>query len=301
MTLLPGDSVELRKARGAFFTPAAIAEYMSAFAINGNPEAKVLDPTCGEAVFLLAAGQQLKALGRTAGDLDEQLYGVDLHGASLNEAMRLLEAADLDGHLVESDFFDVPSPDMAVHPSPYVDAVVGNPPFVRYQEHVGAARRHQSAAALRQGVRLSGLASSWAASLVHASSFLKPEGRLAFVLPAELLTVGYAEPVRTWLRRRFAEVHLVMFEDLQFDDALEKVVLVLASGSGGCDSFNLDHVESIAALREPRERASGGSRHRMRASGPDLFLPSRRRSSSWTSNAITSSRCPSTGRQFSAQ
>ena len=42
-----------------------------------------------------------------------------------------------------------------------------------------------SAAALRQGVRLSGLSSSWASGLVHASGFLKPEGRLAMVLPAE--------------------------------------------------------------------------------------------------------------------
>jgi hypothetical protein len=62
------------------------------------------------------------------------------------------------------------------------------------------------------------------------------------VLPAELLTVNYAEPVRRWLRRRFAAVNLVMFERLQFADALEKVVLVVAWGFGGCDSFSVYHV-----------------------------------------------------------
>jgi hypothetical protein len=97
-------------------------------------------------------------------------------------------------------------------------------------------------AALRQGVRLSGLASSWAALLVHAGAFLGPEGRLAMVLPAELLTVGYAEPVRQWLRRRFAAVKLVFFERHQFADALENVVLLLAQGSGGCDAFSLYYV-----------------------------------------------------------
>jgi hypothetical protein len=90
------------------------------------------------------------------------------------------------------------------------DAVIGNPPFVCYQEHRGHVRRRSVAAALEQGVRLSGLASSWAATLVHASAFLRPSGRLAMVLPAELLTVGYAEPIRRWLRKRFAVVNLVI-------------------------------------------------------------------------------------------
>src|SRR5206468_8259796 len=107
---------------------------------------------------------------------------------------------------------------------PAFDAVIGNPPFVRYQHHVGTMRRASLQAALRQGVRLSGLASSWAALLVHAGAFLKPNGRLAMVMPAELLTVGYAEPVRRWLRRRFANVNLVLFERLQFAEALENVV-----------------------------------------------------------------------------
>lgn len=75
-----------------------------------------------------------------------------------------------------------------------MDAVIGNPPFVRYQEQAGDARKRSARAALAQGVRLSGLASSWVVLLVHACGFLKPDGRLTMVLPAELLTVHYAEP-----------------------------------------------------------------------------------------------------------
>ncbi|MDQ3485137.1 MAG: SAM-dependent methyltransferase, partial [Actinomycetota bacterium] len=72
----------------------------------------------------------------------------------------------------------------------------------------------------------------------------------AMVLPAELLTVGYAEPVRAWLRRRFERVNLVMFERLQFEDATEKVVLLLAEGSGGCESFSLYHVDTAEDLAD---------------------------------------------------
>jgi adenine-specific DNA-methyltransferase len=272
------DSTELRKARGAFFTPLPIAEHLTAWAIRDDPYATVLDPTCGEAVFLLAAGRQLKALGRQASDLDEQLFGVDLHAASLDAAIGLLEAEDLDAHLVESDFFAVPTPGMLGATLPQVDAVVGNPPFVRYQEHTGDSRRMSAGAALAQGVRLSGLASSWAATLVHSAGFLKPDGRLAMVLPAELLTVGYAEPIRAWLQRRFERVHLVLFERLQFEDALEKVVLLLAEGSGGCDSFSLYNVDTAEDLADLRPYMHWTVTPPDVGKWTDLLVPSRHRS-----------------------
>lgn len=237
-----------RRERGAFFTPPAIADYLAAWAVADNPQARVLDPTCGEAVFLLAAGNQLKRLGRSTADLDSQLFGVDLHQDSVEEASRLLDEKGLDARLLAQDFFSVPTPDELGCPLPLMDAVIGNPPFVRYQLHTGESRARSLRAAMAQGVRLSGLASSWAALVVHACAFLKPEGRLAMVFPAELLTVHYAEPIRRWLRKRFGAVHLVLFERLQFEDALEKVVLVVARGSGGCDAFSLYQVEDADDL-----------------------------------------------------
>ena len=72
------------------------------------------------------------------------------------------------------------------------------------------------------------------------------------VLPSELLTVKYAEPIRVWLRHRFASVSLVFFEKLQFEDTQENVVLLLAHGSGGCDAFSLygiSDADDLAGLR----------------------------------------------------
>ncbi|HUZ88303.1 MAG TPA: N-6 DNA methylase [Candidatus Acidoferrales bacterium] len=236
------DSPAARKARGAYFTPPALANFLARWAIHGNRTARVLDPTCGEGVFLLAAARELRQLGTVEERLGDQVFGVDLHGESLEETARLLEEEGLDANVVASDFFELAPPSELFSSFGPFDAVIGNPPFVRYQQHIGQARRLSAQAALRQGVRLSGLASSWAALPVHAGAFLVPEGRMAMVLPAELLTVGYAEPVRQWMRRRFASVKLVFFERRQFADALENVVLVLAQGSGGCDAFSLYYV-----------------------------------------------------------
>lgn len=236
-----------RKARGAFFTPPSIAEFLADWAVGDNPGAKLLDPTCGEAVFLLGAARKLRAVG-AIGDLREQLFGIDLHGESLSQSRSLLSSEGFDASLIEGDFFGVPSPEQLGCPVPLMDGVIGNPPFIRYQIHKGQARRQSAQAALRQGVHLSGLASSWASVLVHACAFLRDEGRLAMVLPAELLTVHYAEPIRRWLRRRFAAVNLILFDQLQFEDALENVVLIVAKGSGGCDAFSLYHVNDADDL-----------------------------------------------------
>ncbi len=243
------DSAALRKARGAFFTPPPIAEFLSRWAIR-SADSRVLDPTCGEAVFLLAAAERLEALGATPDAITAQLTGVDLHAPSLDASGALLREAGAGANLVRSDFFELATPAHLGDRVGWQDAIIGNPPFVRYQEHRGPVRKRSAAAALEQGVRLSGLASSWAATLVHASAFLRPSGRLAMVLPAELLTVGYAEPIRRWLRKRFAAVNLVMFERLQFHGADEKVVLLVAHGEGPCDSFCLFNVDGADDLAD---------------------------------------------------
>jgi adenine-specific DNA-methyltransferase len=239
----------LRRERGAFFTPRPIAEFLSRWAVR-SPSARVLDPTCGEAVFLLEAAERLKELGNVEDDLSKQLTGVDLHRPSLEESARLLGHAGVRAELIASDFFDLPTPAQIDDRVGWHDAVIGNPPFVRYQQHAGRVRKRSVVAAFAQGVRLSGLASSWAATLVHASAFLAPTGRMAMVLPAELLTVGYAEPIRRWLQQRFHVVNLVMFERLQFRGADEQVVLLVAHGTGPCDSFCLIRVDDAEDLAE---------------------------------------------------
>ncbi len=245
-SLQPADSLSSRKDRGAFFTPPEIAHFLAEWAIQSKDDL-VMDPTCGEAVFLLAAGRRLRDLGADAGASEAKLTGVDIHRASLDVSATALESDGSKARLVASDFFDLRA---GSGPSqvPLQDAVVGNPPFIRYQEFSGETRRKALAASLREGVRLSGLTSSWAPTLVHAASFLKPSGRLAMVCPSELLTVGYAEPIRTWLQQRFAAVKLVMFDQLQFHDAEENVVLLVAEGCGPCEGLLVHQVADAAEL-----------------------------------------------------
>ena len=219
------------KARGAYFTPADLARFIAVWAIR-SPADRVLEPSCGEAAFLTESVARLRELGLNDASWPQALHGHEIHEESVTLARCLLADLGAGATIEVGDFF-------AREPRPDYDAVIGNPPYVRYQRFGGEPRARALSAALRQGVRLTGLASSWAAFAVHASAFLKPEGRLGLVLPAELLSVKYAAQIRQFLLGRFARVRLVLFDRLVFPGVLEDVVLLLAQGSGGTDHFEV--------------------------------------------------------------
>jgi adenine-specific DNA-methyltransferase len=236
------DPASARKARGAFFTPPLLARYVVDWAIH-TPGDDVLEPSCGEAAFLLAATGRLDALGAGADGSKGRLDGVELHPDSAAAAECLLAATGHQASVTVGDFF-------LVEPRARYDAVVGNPPYIRYQDFSGKARTGSRKAAFQAGVSLTNLASSWAAFTVHSALFLKPGGRLGLVIPAELMSVNYASEVRRFLMERFAHVSLVMFTERVFPQVLEEVVLVLAGGfdRGPSAHFELHQARNVEDL-----------------------------------------------------
>lgn len=217
------DTAERRKARGAFFTPEPITRFIAEWAIRSAHDA-VLEPSAGDAAFLVEAVARLQHLAKDP-SVAPRVDGVEIHAASAQIARERVREAGGDPHVVVSDFF-------RVDPQPQYSAVIGNPPFIRYQGFTGTSRAASRAAALRAGVSLTALASSWAAFTVHSALFLRPGGRLGLVLPAELLSVNYASAVRRFLFDRFSTVRLVLFDEQVFPEAEADVVLLLAEGFG---------------------------------------------------------------------
>lgn len=233
----PLDSAELRKSRGAFFTPPEIATFIVDWAVRSTDD-KVLEPSAGDAEFLVHATARLQALGVAA----PQVFGVELHDWSARLGVSRVAAAGGNAVMTVGDFFDAPADGQ-------YSAVVGNPPYIRFQDFSGDARAKARSAALRGGVALSGLASSWAAFTVHGALSLRRGGRLGFVLPAELLHANYAAPVRRFLFENFAQVDLVLFEERVFAEAETEALLLLADGYGGStDHARIRQVATATAL-----------------------------------------------------
>src|SRR5262249_11409092 len=106
-------------ALGQVFTPAPVADLVLSLALGeGRAGARVLDPSCGDGVFLARAN----ARGLVA-------HGVELE-PRLAAAARERAAGPVQVEV--ADFLALPPPK-----EPF-DAVIGNPPYVR-QEIVGGA------------------------------------------------------------------------------------------------------------------------------------------------------------------
>lgn len=71
------------------------------------------------------------------------------------------------------------------------------------------------------------------------------------MLPAELLTVNYAGPVRRYLMQRFGSVRLVMFDERVFPGVLAEVVLLLAEGDGPTDYVEVSQARNLDGLGDP--------------------------------------------------
>src|SRR5437868_2915980 len=150
----------LAKSLGAFYTDAQVAEFLVWWAIRA-PTDRIMDPSFGGGVFLRSACKRLRALG---GQPARQVLGVEVDPAVYKRiAEKLADEFGVRGaSLYPIDFFWF-DPEAA-----QVDAVVGNPPFIRYQRFTGATRQEALRCAGKEGVQLPELTSSWAPFLVHS-------------------------------------------------------------------------------------------------------------------------------------
>jgi adenine-specific DNA-methyltransferase len=239
-----------RKSLGAFYSPAALVEPMVAWAVTGADQ-PVLDPSCGDGIFLETAGRRLRHLGASPDRIASLLQGVDLNpeAASVTRDALLSRLGLPLCNVRAASFFALPPPGDLFGPPAGVDVVIGNPPYIRYQEFVGGSRLEALERASGAGVQLTRLASSWAHFVVHAVAFLRPRGRLALIVPAELIHASYAAPLREFLRQSFEDVHVISFRQAVFPEVQEEVVLLLAAGKEqGPGRLGLIEVETGSEL-----------------------------------------------------
>ncbi|MEO6197070.1 MAG: N-6 DNA methylase [Dehalococcoidia bacterium] len=209
-------SLEDRRQLGAFYTPASIVEFISQWGIRSADD-RILEPAAGAGAFVESIANRLRHFG--AAPDRGQVVAVE---KELGEAAKI-EALVPVAVVLAQDFFQ-----LGPSALPQMSAVLGNPPFIRFQRFSGQPRELGLQRATAQDVELSGLASSWAHFVVHACSFLGNRGRLGLVLPAELLHADYAEPIREYLLRRFASVTIIAFDKRAFHPALVDAVVLLA-------------------------------------------------------------------------
>jgi adenine-specific DNA-methyltransferase len=221
-----------QKLRGGYYTPGIIARFLTDWSIQ-SAAASILEPSCGDGNILEAAVETLLTRGADKSAVARQIYGIELDAAEAAKAAgrgALHGIPRLDNILV-SDFFQFC--EQQIFSDLRFTAVTGNPPFIRYQHFEEAHRVVAFRLMKHAGLRPTRLTNAWVPFLVASTLMLKPDGgRLAMVIPAELLQVGYAAELRCFLTNNYSKITLVTFRKLVFDDIQQEVVLLLGERNG---------------------------------------------------------------------
>ena len=196
-----------KKNSGSYYTPSDVAHALVRWVVR-RPSDRLLDPSCGDGQFLQ---HHKKSVGVEQSE-----------GAALAAHERAPWAL-----IHEGDFFS-----WAANTKERFECLAGNPPFIRYQRFSGDMRAGALDYCAKLGANFSGLTSSWAPFLVAAASLLKPGGRMAFVVPAEVGHAPYARPLLEYLAAHFGVVSFLAVRRKIFADLSEDVWLLYASGFG---------------------------------------------------------------------
>lgn len=220
------ENATAEKLRGGFYTPEPIASFILKWGINGSSDYDVLEPSCGDGVFL----EQLKKNNHkfksvTAIEFDE----IEAEKADKIK-LKNKNVINTDFHLYCNETTE------------RFNLVVGNPPYIRYQYFDKEQQQEADKIFNRAGLKYSKLTNAWVSFVVGSSLLLKEKGKIGFVIPAELLQVSYAQQLREFLAHFYNKINIISFEKLVFPDIQQEVVLLLCERNGS-GSHLIEHLE----------------------------------------------------------
>ena len=198
--------IDKDKLRGGYYTSSVVAAWLCSWAIQSSND-RVLEPSCGDGAFLEAAARRYAELRARNMTIAKNLTGIEIISTEAARARKnLIALLGPCAHDVvkTNDFFSW----WQETEEPAFDAVIGNPPFIRYQTFPEPHRSKAMAIMAQLGLSPNRLTNIWVPFVVAAVASLRPGGRLALVLPAELLQVTYAAQLRTFLTDRFARIDI---------------------------------------------------------------------------------------------
>lgn len=230
-----------QKLRGAYYTPMQLASAMVGIFAADKTIKTILEPSCGDGVFIDAAIEA------------DLINNIDLFRAIEIETSevdllknRFAKYKNID--IQCKDFFDFYNES---YKTTKYDLILGNPPYIRYQYLTESQREIQSKILITHGMKSNKLINAWVGFLVACVQMLSENGKIAFVIPAEILQVAYAEDLRLYLSNHFSKITLITFEKLVFPD-IEQEVLVFVGEKGneekGIRIFEMSDLDDFSAI-----------------------------------------------------
>ncbi|WP_097458977.1 N-6 DNA methylase [Mangrovitalea sediminis] len=207
-----------QKLRGGYYTPEKLSDFIVRWISYNNPNS-ILEPSCGDGAFI-------SSLTRVGVKVSEFL-GLEIEFDEAEKARsRLIQSGHVSGHILNEDFLGWALSSFSRKAR--FDAIIGNPPFIRYQFLPKIFQDRSEKIFSTLSVPFTKHTNAWVPFVLASIKLLKPGGRLGMILPAELVHVAHSQGLRTYLGETCSRILVIDPEDIWFEDTLQGAIILLA-------------------------------------------------------------------------
>ena len=207
-----------QKLRGGYYTPIDLANYVTSWVAQGEARS-FLEPSCGDGVFV-------EALSRS-GIRGASLTGFELFPEEAEKARSRLGKSSIKARIKCQDFLVWAITQIAAGERCF-DGVVGNPPFIRYQYLPEEAQLRAEAIFKLLSLPFTKHTNAWVPFILASVALMKPGGRLGMIVPAEIIHVAHAQPLRTYLGSTCSRLLVIDPDEIWFEGTLQGAVILFA-------------------------------------------------------------------------
>ena len=213
-----------QKLRGGYYTSDDLADFLTRWAAGANPES-ILEPSCGDGVFFNKVASHME---------NPTLTAFELNNEEANKAVERATSSGLtNAHVYADDFLGWAL--KAIREGRRFDAILGNPPFIRYQFLPPLFQGRAEKIFRILNCAFTKHTNAWVPFVMASFALLRPGGRLAMVVPAEIIHVMHARSLRTYLGQAARRIVIVDPEEIWFSGTLQGAVMLLAEKRRGQD------------------------------------------------------------------
>ncbi len=191
------DEREKLREKGQFWTPKWVAEAMIAYLVEDTD--LIFDPAVGNGAFYNA----LKNL-QPKSNKKITFYGNDVDENVIKEG--------IEEGIFDSDFIFELNDFIISPPNRQFKAIVANPPYIRHHRLPLHIKNKLKKISLKiMGFTLDGRAGLHIYFLIRALDLLEPNGRLAFIMPADTCEGIFAKKLWNWIANKYCLESVVTF------------------------------------------------------------------------------------------
>jgi len=222
---ISNTSISYRKDYGQFFTPFYVARLMASWITRGHPKT-ILDPAFGLGIFY-------EAVMDVVSDKNFKFVGYEID-------RRILDYVNFKD---KTNNLEIHNEDFLESPVRYYDAIICNPPYMRFQKFL---KRHNILPIIEKqiGKKILGYSNIASIFLLKALHELKPNGRLAFIMPFEFFNAGYGKEIKRSLLEKHLLKQIIIFSNEKdvFPDAITTVSILLCKYDSKNDPIKLTFI-----------------------------------------------------------